>query len=135
MNSFKSPESHKKSKLDELMGTGNSMKKRKKNSKVKRSPLRTLKQNPTDEDSQGYSSRKKRRKGKHNYDDETKIYSRVGEDTLKFEEMDLEGGSMTMMNTKSELSVKSTKTHKTPLNRRGRKKSPMNIGRNGEYIP
>lgn len=119
MDSFKSPDSKKRSRLDEMMGTSHSKKKR---GKVKRSPLRALKQ-PKDDD---YSLRKQKAKGSKKYEEETKIYSRMGDDSMKF--ADEFGGSMTMLNTKSELSVKSTKTHKSPLGRGrgGRKKSPMN---------
>lgn len=113
MESFKSPDSKKRSRLDEMMGTtSHSKKKKKKTGKVKRSPLRALKQ-------------PKGSKQKNYGEEDTKIYSRMV-DEMGYE--DEFGGSMTMLNTKSELSVKSTKTHKSPLGRGrgGRKKSPIN---------
>lgn len=133
MNSFKSPDSKKRSKLDELMGTSHSKGKNVSRNKMKRSPMKRLRQNFRDSDSQNYSSRKNKKKGskKRNFGEEdTKIYSKMGEDSMKFGEGDLGGGSMTMVNTKSELSVKSSKTHGGALGRnRPRKKSPINVGK------
>lgn len=110
------------------MGTSHSKGKRAKYARgnLKRSPIKTT----GDNDSQNYSSRKRKPKlgkGGHFTQDETKIYSKIGEDSLRVGELDLEGGSMTVMNTKSELSVKSTKTHKTPL-AKTRNKSPIDGG-------
>ena len=125
MESFKSPDSKKRSKLDEMMGTSHSKKHKKRSGKVKRSPLRTLKQ-PKDDDRLSRKKYKKGSKKKKFRDEETKIYSRMEGDSMKFGE-EFEDESMNMFNPKSELSVRSTKTHKTPLGRgRGRNKSPLN---------
>jgi oligoendopeptidase F len=96
-----------------MMGTGFSK------NKVKRSPMKKGRKDHT------LSSKKRKlhSKPKNFGNENTRIYSRL-------EDEEFEMGSVNMQNTKSELSVKSTKTHKNPLTRNqdNRMKSPFTKG-------